>query len=62
MPKVREIQGVFAFPQLEEWKDAIYAKMVLKVGDRAYWETRARDIAAIARTHVTRITALLDDP
>ncbi|HET6250836.1 MAG TPA: type ISP restriction/modification enzyme, partial [Tepidisphaeraceae bacterium] len=61
-PKVREVQGVFAFPQLEEWKDAIYAKMVLKVGDRAYWETWARDIAAIAEKQVTRIKALLDDP
>ncbi len=61
-PKVREVQGAFAFPQLEEWKDAIYAKMVLKVGDRAYWETWARDIAAIAEKHITRIKALLDDP
>ncbi|HEY2412292.1 MAG TPA: type ISP restriction/modification enzyme [Pirellulaceae bacterium] len=61
-PKVREIQNVFAFPNLDEWKDAIYAKMVMKVGDRAYWETWARDIAKIAETHITRIKALLDDP
>jgi predicted helicase len=61
-PKLREIQGVFAFPNLDEWKDAIYAKMVMKVGDRAYWETWARDIAKIAETHITRIKAILDDP
>jgi predicted helicase len=61
-PKVREVQHVFAFPNLDEWKDAIYAKMVMKVGDRAYWETWARDIARIAETHITRIKALLDDP
>ena len=61
-PKVREVQGVFAFPNLDEWKDAIYAKMVMKVGERAYWETWARDIARIAETHITRIKALLDDP
>jgi len=61
-PKVREIQGVFAFPDLDEWKDAIYAKMVMKVGDRAYWETWARDIAKIAETHITRIKAILDEP
>jgi predicted helicase len=60
-PTVREVQGVFAFPQLDEWKDAIYAKVVLKCGDRAYWETWARDIAAIAERHITRIKALLDD-
>jgi predicted helicase len=61
-PKVRNVQGAFEFPQLDEWKDAIYAKMVKKVGDRAYWETWARDIAAIAEKHITRIKALLDDP
>lgn len=61
-PIIREVQGVFAFPHLDEWKDAIYAKMVKKVGDRAYWETWARDIAAIAEKNVTRIKALLDDP
>jgi predicted helicase len=61
-PKVREVQGTFAFPNLDEWKDAIYAKMVMKVGDRAYWETWARDIAIIAEAHVTRIKALLDNP
>lgn len=61
-PRVREIQGVLSFPDLDEWKDAIYAKMVMKVGERAYWETWARDIAKIAETHITRIKAILDDP
>jgi predicted helicase len=61
-PKVRVIQGALAFPNLDEWKDAIYAKMVMKVGDRAYWETWARDIAKIAEAHITRIKAILDDP
>jgi len=61
-PNLRKIQGVFAFPQLEAWKDAIYARMVLRCGDRAYWETWARDIAAIAERHITHIKALLDDP
>jgi predicted helicase len=60
LAKTRVIQGVFSFPNLDEWKDAIYAKMVMKVGDRAYWETWARDIAKIAETHITRIKAILD--
>ena len=60
-PKVRDVQGVFAFPQLDEWKDAIYAKMVKKVGDRAYWVTWASDIARIAEQHITRIKALVKD-
>lgn len=59
-PKVREVQGVLAFPQLDEWKDAIYGKIVLKCGDRRYWESWAKDVAVIAERHVTRITALLE--
>src|SRR4029079_12592952 len=60
--KARQVQGTFAFPQLEEWKDAIYARIVLKCGDRRYWETWARDIAQIAERHITRIKTLLNDP
>lgn len=57
----REAQGTFNFPQLEEWKDAIYARIVLKCGERAYWENWAKDVAAIAERHTARITALLAD-
>lgn len=60
-PKVRDVQAEFAFPQLDAWKDAIYAKMVKKCGDRAYWATWAGDIAKIANTHITRIKALVND-
>ncbi|MEM7625870.1 MAG: type ISP restriction/modification enzyme [Planctomycetota bacterium] len=60
-PRQREVQGAFAFPQLDEWKDAIYAKMVMKVGDRAYWQTWAKDIAAIAERHISRIKTLVAD-
>lgn len=59
-PKTREIQGAFAFPELDNWKDAIYSKIVLKCGDRRYWETWAADVAKIAERHTTRIKALLD--
>ncbi len=59
-PTVREVQGALAFPQLDEWKDAIYGKIVLKCGDRRYWETWAKDVARIAERHVTRIKALLE--
>jgi predicted helicase len=47
---------------LDEWRDAIYAKIVAKVGSRRYWEDWAKDVADIAQRHITRITALLDDP
>ncbi len=56
----REVQGAFAFPHLEEWKDAIYARIVLKCGDRRYWESWAKDVAVIAERHADRIRALLE--
>lgn len=55
-------QLAFAFPHLDEWRDAIYAKIVLKVGDRRYWEQWAAGVAEIAERHTTRIKALLGDP
>ncbi|MBI1378655.1 MAG: N-6 DNA methylase [Frankiales bacterium] len=56
------VQGVLNLQWLDEWRDAIYAKIVTKVGDRRYWEDWAQDIAAIAEAHRTRIAALLADP
>lgn len=40
---------------------AIYAKLVQKVGNRHHWEDWANDIAKIARTHIDRITAILEN-
>jgi predicted helicase len=55
-------QGQLALTWSDEWRDAIYARIVTKVGERTYWEDWARDIAVIADRHVTRIKALLGDP
>lgn len=41
-------------------KDALYAKMVLKVGSRRYWEDWANDVAEIAKRHQERIKNLID--
>jgi predicted helicase len=46
---------------IEEWRDAIYARIVKKVGERRYWETWAKDVAKIAEQHIARITGLLAD-
>lgn len=59
---IAPMQTAFAFPQMDQWRDAILAKLVQKVGDRRYWEDWAKDIAHIADRHVTRITAILDNP
>jgi predicted helicase len=53
-------------PQLEfeigEIEMAIYAKVVQKCGNRQHWEDWANDIAKIANTHISRISALVADP
>ena len=54
------VQMRLDFPNLEEWRDAIFAKIVLKCGDRRYWESWAKDVSVIAERHITRIKALLD--
>lgn len=56
--KTNPSQTSFAF---DEFSKAIYAKIVKKCGKRDYWENWANDIARIAQTHITRITALLKD-
>ena len=44
---------------LSEWTEAIYAKVVDKVGTRTYWEDWAADVADIAAAQITRINAAL---
>jgi len=54
------VQTVFNFPNLEDWENAIFAKIVVKCGNRRYWESWAQDVAKIAERHVTRIKTLLE--
>lgn len=42
-------------------RDALYAKMVLKVGTKRYWEQWANDVAAIALRHKDRINRLIQE-
>ena len=50
------------FPPLDLPPGAIYAKIVDKCGDRKYWETWAKDVAAIFARLVHRIEGLLANP
>ncbi|REG60076.1 putative helicase [Paraburkholderia sp. BL6669N2] len=54
-------QGELEF-EIGEIEKAIYAKLVQKVGNRHHWEDWANDIAKIARTHIDRITGLIENP
>lgn len=48
--------------RMDSLRDAIYARLVKKVGSKTYWDQWAKDIAQIAGNHITRITTLVDDP
>jgi predicted helicase len=52
------VQTALNFP-LQDWENAIFAKIVVKCGTRKYWEQWAQDVAKIAERQITRITALL---
>jgi predicted helicase len=56
-PKALQLE----FP-LEEIRQAIFAKMVEKVGDRQYLEKWAKDVAEIADRHVSQINSFLLKP
>src|SRR5699024_11315698 len=63
-PAPGSVQGALdlKLSQMDQLREAIYAKMVTKVGSRTYWDQWAKDIAAIAANHITRITTLVDGP
>lgn len=47
--------------KFNELKDVIYAKLVTKVGDRAYWETWAKEVAVIAQRQIERMKYLIEN-
>jgi predicted helicase len=46
----------------DEFAKAILARIVKKCGTRSYWEDWAGDVAKIAQTHITRISAAVAVP
>jgi len=56
----KPVQHTLEF-EIGEIERAIYAKLVQKVGNRHHWEDWANDIAKIARTHIDRITGILEN-
>ncbi|MFV1877929.1 DEAD/DEAH box helicase [Nioella sp.] len=57
-PKQPELPGFV----VDEFTRAIRAKIVKKCGTRDYWEDWASSIADIAQAHITRITAIIEQP
>jgi predicted helicase len=45
---------------LSRWQEAVYTRIVDKVGTRVYWDQWAADVADIATAQITRINAILN--
>lgn len=58
----KAVPAQMALFSLSEWQEAIYTRIVDKVGTRVYWDQWATDVADIAQAQITRINAILDDP
>ena len=54
-------QSTFQF-NVGELERALYARVVKKCGNRNYWDEWAKDIAQIAKTHISRITTIVGNP
>ena len=63
---VREDAAQYVLAGLEErverWREAIFAKIVERCGERRYWEQWSDSVAGIARRHHERIRALIAQP
>ncbi len=46
--------------EFEQLQNAVFARMVIKVGDRRYWELWAKDVAKIAERYIEKITNLIN--
>ncbi|HZF60973.1 MAG TPA: type ISP restriction/modification enzyme [Desulfovibrio sp.] len=52
-------QLTLPLPEIQQLQNAIYARMVQKVGNKRYWEQWAADVAQIAQGYIERITRLV---
>ncbi|MGO1737162.1 MAG: DEAD/DEAH box helicase [Leucobacter sp.] len=55
-------EALFSMVNAAEWENAIFARMVKKVGDRRYWEDWATDVKEIADRQTVRISSIVHDP
>ncbi|HMR12506.1 MAG TPA: DEAD/DEAH box helicase family protein [Arachnia sp.] len=45
---------------LDHWRDAIYSRIVDRVGTREYWDQWAKDVARMSAAQIARIEAILE--
>jgi len=66
LSETREIQDEqqllgFSYDDIKIWKNALYATLVKKCGEKRYWEDWAKDVAKLAQQHIETLQKLADD-
>ena len=51
----------FSYDEIKLWKNALYATLVKKCGEKRYWEDWAKDVAKLAEQHIGKLEKLADD-
>ena len=57
---VQQLLG-FSYDDIKLWKNALYATLVKKCGEKRYWEEWAEDVAELAQKHIETLERLADD-
>lgn len=65
--KVRVIAGknlhsTLTDEEIDQWKQAVYVRMVRKCGDREYWDKWVTDLASVSEAHTQSLLASLNNP
>lgn len=60
-PQSEQLQFGLDEASFNEIEKAIYGKIVQKVGNVRYWEDWSKDVAEIARQHITSIKVMIED-
>lgn len=60
-PLVTGVQGHLALLP-SDWKEAVFGRIVKKVGSSLYWVDWSKDIATVANRYIHLINQLLEDP
>ncbi|MDR3234060.1 MAG: DEAD/DEAH box helicase family protein [Planctomycetaceae bacterium] len=48
------------YDDIKNWKNALYATIIKKCGEKRYWEDWAKDVAEIAKKHIEKLQYLVD--
>ena len=55
----KNLRGYLSDEEIDQWKQAVYVRMVRKCGDREYWDKWVSDLASVAESHTQSLRSSL---